>query len=375
MLKTYQYRLYPTPRQESLLDKNLNECCWLYNHFLEQRKTTYETVGKNITFHEQCKTLPKLKESRPSLKIVHSQVLQNVAARIDSGFQAFFRRIKAGEKPGYPRFKINRRYHSFTYPQTGFTCNKDSITLFRVGVIKAAIHRWIRGTPKTCTIKRSSTGKWYAYFVCEIEAPKLLPANNKQVGIDVGLTTFATLSDKTEIKRQRFFKTDEKELAKAQRKFAKEKPGTPEHTRRRKPVARIYERVTFRRHNFAHQESRKVVNKYGFIAVEDLEVNRMMHNNCLAKGMIDTAWSLFFILVFYKAANAGRIAVRVNPAYTTQDCSKCGHRQKMPLSERMYSCPCCRLVIDRDLNASLNILRLGLQSVGNQSLEALGSDT
>ncbi len=370
MLKTYQYRLYPTPHQETLLENTLEECRWLYNHLLEQRKTTYETTGKGLTYYEQAPTLPHLKESRPSLKEVYAQVLQNVTVRIDLAFKAFFRRVKAGEKPGYPRFKGKYRYHSFTHPQTGFTCNKDSVTLSKIGVIRAVIHRWIRGTPKTCTIKRSSTGKWYATFVCEVEAPKLLPVSTKQVGVDVGLTTFATLSDKTEIKRQRFFKTDEKELAKAQRKLSKEKLGTPERDRRRKPVARIHERIRFRRTNFAHQESRKVINKYGFIAVEDLEVNRMVHNKCLSKSISDAAWSLFFALLLYKAANAGRVLVRVNPAYTSQDCSKCGHRQKMPLSERVYSCPCCKLVIGRDLNASLNILRLGLQSVGNQSLEA-----
>ncbi len=375
MLKTFQYRLYPTPHQETLLENTLEECCWLYNHLLEQRKTTYETTGKGLTYYEQAPSLPHLKELRPSLKAIYSQVLQNVAVRIDLAFKAFFRRVKAGEKPGYPRFKSKYRYHSFTYSQKGFSCNKDSITLSKIGVIKATIHRWVRGTPKTCTIRRSSTGKWCVSVVCKVETPKFLLENNKQVGIDVGLTTFATLSDKTEIKRQRFFKTDEKELAKANRKLAKEKIGSSERDKRRKHVARIHERIRFRRTNFAHQESRKVVNKYGFIAVEDLEVNRMVHSTCYAKSISDAAWSLFFTLLLYKAANAGRVLVRVNPAYTTQDCSTCGHRQKLTLSDRVYNCPCCKLIIGRDLNASLNILRLGLQSHGTQPEEALGSDT
>ncbi len=370
MLKTFQYRLYPTPHQETLLENTLEECRWLYNHLLEQRKTTYEATGKGVTFYSQTEQITLLKESRSALKTVYSQVLQNVAVRIDLAFKAFFRRVKAREKPGYPRFKSRYRYHSFTYSQFGFTCNKDSVTLSKIGVIKAVIHHWLRGTPKTCTIRRSSTGKWYATFVCEVGAPKLLPTNTKQVGIDVGLTTFATLSDKTEIKRQRFFKTDEKELTKVQRKLSKEKIGTPERDRRRKPVSRIHERIKFRRHNFAHQESRKVVNKYGFIAVEDLEVNRMVHSTCYAKSIYDAAWSLFFTLLLYKAANAGRTIVRVNPAYTSQDCSTCGHRQKLTLSDRVYNCPCCKLIIGRDLNASLNILRLGLQSHGTQPEEA-----
>ncbi len=375
VLKTYQYRLYPTPHQETLLENTLEECRWLYNHLLEQHRIVYQLENRYPTLFDQHNTIPNLKAQRPSLKGIYSQVLLNVSVRIDLAFKAFFRRVKKREKPGYPRFKSKYRYHSFTYSQFGFTCNKDSVTLSKIGVIKATIHRWIRGKTKTCTIKRSPTGKWYATFVCEVETPKLLPTNTKQVGIDVGLTTFATFSDKTEIKRQRFFKTDEKELAKANRKLSKEKVGTPERDKRRKPVSRIHERIKFRRHNFAHQESRKVVNGYGFIAVEDLEVNRMTHNSCYAKSISDAAWSLFFTLLLYKAANAGRVLIRVNPAYTSQDCSTCGHRQKLTLSDRVYNCPCCKLVIDRDLNASLNILRLGLQSHGTQPEEALGSDT
>ncbi len=377
MLKNFVYRLYPTPHQEVLLNNVLQECRWLYNCFLEQRKSSYETTGKGPTLYDQQNTIPQLKLQRSSLESVYSQVLQNVAMRVDLTFQAFFRRVKVRENPGYPRFKSSHRYHSFTYPQVPHRCsfNPDSVSLAKIGLVKAVIHRELQGIPKTCTVRRSSTGKWYVVVACKTSSDAISHASTKQVGIDVGLTTFATLSDQTEIKRQRFFKTDEKELVKANRKLSKEKLGTPERNRRRKPVARIHERIRFRRHNFAHQESRKVVNKYGFIAVEDLEVNRMVHNKCLSKSISDAAWSLFFILLFYKAESAGRTIVKVNPAYTTQDCSKCGHRQKMLLSERTYSCPCCKLVIDRDLNASLNILRLGLQSHGTQPEEALGSDT
>jgi putative transposase len=135
-------------------------------------------------------------------------------------------------------------------------------------------------------------------------------------------------------------------------------------------VARIHERIAFKRKNFAHQESRKIVNRFGAIAVEDLSVNRMLHNRCLAKSISDAAWSMFFALLLGKAEEAGRQAIKVNPAYTSQDCSRCGHRQKLALSERVYQCPCCRLELPRDHNASLNILRLGLESVGILPVEA-----
>ena len=313
---------------------------------------------------------------RPGLKTVHSQVLQNVAVRIDLAFKAFFRRTKAGEKPGYPRFRGRYRYESLTFPQypSGCSVAGDKLTLSKVGAVRIVLHRPLEGDAKTCTIKRTSTGKWFATFSCEVGAPAPLPPSVEQVGIDVGLTTFATLSvgtDGESIENPRFFRADQAELAKVQRRFAKTAKGTAERRKRRKPVARIHERIKNRRHNFAHQTARRIVNRFGFIAVEDLEVNRMVHNHCLAKSISDAAWSLFFALLFFKAANAGRTIVKVNPAYTSQTCNACGHRQKMPLSERIFRCECCQFVRGRDHNASLNILALGLQSVrGEPPVEA-----
>src|SRR5437588_12584258 len=157
---------------------------------------------------------------------------------------------------------------------------------------------------------------------------------------------------------------EEKALAKVQRKHSKLGKGTPERRRHRKVVARVHERIKFRHDNFTHQESRQIVDRFGVICVEDLHVNRMVHNHCLAKSIHDASWSGFFDKLFAKAAEAGRIALKVNPAYTSQDCSRCHHRQVMPLSERTYHCPCCLLSIDRDLNAALNIRGLGLQALG-----------
>jgi putative transposase len=178
------------------------------------------------------------------------------------------------------------------------------------------------------------------------------------------IRTFATLSDGTEIDNPRFFRQEEKALAKVQRKHSQLAKGTPQRRKHRKVVARVHERIAFKRENFTHQHSRKIVNAYGFIAVEDLHVNRMLHNHCLAKSIADASWSRFFAQLACKAEEAGRTVVKVNPAYTSQTCSTCGHRQKMPLSERIFDCPCCHVQLDRDLNAARNIKALGLQSVG-----------
>jgi putative transposase len=360
---TFQYRIYPTKKQLALLQGTLNECRWLYNHFLEERKNSWEQKQESITMYDQIKTLPSLKKDNASLGMVHSQVLQDVAVRIDLAFKAFFRRVKAGDKPGYPRFRGTGWYDSFTYPQSGYSISMDTITLSKIGVIKAVIHRPIEGKMKTCIVRRTSTGKWFVSFSCEVE-DKPLPESNEAVGIDVGLESFATLSTGESIANPRFFRTDEKALAKAQKKMSKYDKGTPERRKARKVVSHIHERVANRRSNFAHQLSRRIVNSYGVICVEDIQTNRMLHNHCLAKSISDAAWGMFFACLAYKAENAGRRYNAGNPAYTTQDCSGCGHRQKMELSERVYHCPCCQLTLPRDHNASLNILAIGLDSLG-----------
>ena len=363
MRKTFKYRIYPTKKQDRIMSQWFEECRWLFNHFLAERKNAWEQEQKSLSLYEQHASLPALKEQRPSLASVHSQVLQNVAVRIDLAFKAFFRRVKAGEKPGYPRFRGKGRYDSFTFPQSGFSLDGNILRLSKIGNVKVVLHRPVEGNIKTCTIKRSSTDKWYVMFSCEWE-PTPLPENNEAVGIDVGLHSFATLSTGEQIENPRFFRQEERELAKVQRKLSKAEKGTPERKKRRKVVARVHERIAWKRQDFIHQHSRKIVNRFGIIAVEDLNVNRMVHNHCLAKSISDVAWSGFFQLLAVKAEWAARKFVAVNPAYTSQDCSGCGHRQKMPLSERVFKCPCCGLVFDRDYNAALNILGLGLQSLG-----------
>lgn len=362
MLKNFQYRIFPTNKQLNSLESTLEECRWLYNHLLENRKNAYEQEGKGLSCYGQQATYPMLKEQRPSLNSVHSQVLQNVAVRIDLAMKAFYRRVKAGEKPGYPRFKGVARYDSFCFPQSGFSITHDNrVSLSKIGAVKMVYHRPVRGSIKTCTLHRSSTGKWYVTFSCEYEPEPLEPVPT-EVGIDVGLKTFAMLSTGEEIANPRFFRMEEKALAKVQRKHAKLAKGTQERRTHRKVVARVHERAKFKRHNFTHQQSRQIVDCFGVICVEDLHVNRMMHNHCLAKSIHDAAWPAFFSQLSCKAAEAGRQFIQVNPAYTSQDCSRCHHRQKMPLSERVYHCPCCLLSIDRDLNAALNIVGLGRQS-------------
>ena len=360
MRKAYKYRLYPTSAQESALVSVLEECRWLYNTFLAERKALWEQEQKSLGLYAQEAGIIALRAERPSLGLVYSQTMQNVAVRTDLAFKAFFRRVRAGEKPGYPRFKGSGQYHSFTYPQNNGAfkvLEGGLVRLSKVGDVKCKYHRPFEGTLKTCTVSRTQTGKWFVSFSCEVE-PSLLSPSELEVGIDVGLTTFATFSDGSAIKNPRFFKREQKALARAQR------------SKRKKVVARMHERVTNKRKDFAHQWSNRVVAKYGTICAEDLNIKNMLVRGTfphLSKSIADAAWGSFLACVAYKAENAGRVFKQVNPAYTSQDCSSCGARTPMPLSERTYQCAECGLVMDRDLNAAKNILRVGLYSLGASS--------
>jgi putative transposase len=249
---------------------------------------------------------------------------------------------------------------------------EDRLFLSKIGHIQVVVHRPLEGRPKTVTVRRSPTGKWYVAISCEWE-PTPLPPSLEQVGVDVGLHSFATLSTGEQIDNPRFFRQEERALARVQRKYAKLEKGSPARRKHRKAVARVHERIKWRRANHAHQHSRRIVNRYQVVAVEDLDSGRLVHNHCVAKSIHDAAWRQFRDFLAYKAAWAGRQFVAVNPAYTSQDCHVCGHRQLMPLAERIFHCSCCGLSLDRDHNAALNILARGLASIGTQSVAAPGA--
>ena len=372
MKKAYKYRLFPTAKQITILNQTLNGCCWLYNHFLEQRIKAWETKKESLSRYGQDATLKILKKEHPFLSDIFSQVLQNISMRIDLAFRAFFSRVESGGKQGFPRFKGKFRYNSFTYPQGGFKLLKNVVQLSKIGGVKIKFHRPLEGKIKTCTIRRTLTGKWFVSFVCDIEHELTERPIEPAIGLDMGLEHFTTLSNGEHVENPRFFRKEEKAFAKVQRKLSKQKKGTPERAKARKIVARVHERISNKRHNFAHQLARKLVDKYNTICVENLSINDMQKDNfrCINKSISDAAWGMFLDLVGYKAAEAGKRQIKVNPAYTSQDCSRCGTRQKLKLSDRVYHCPCCDLSINRDVNAAKNITRLGLQSLG-VSIEAV----
>jgi putative transposase len=282
---------------------------------------------------------------------------------VDLAFQGFFRRVKAGEKPGYPRFRGYGRYDSFTFKQSGFVLQDQGVLISKIGAVRIIQHRPIEGRIKTLTVQRDAVGNWYACFACEVEA-ETLPFNDLGIGVDVGLESFATLSNGEKVPNPRFFRQDEKELAKAQRKLSKAEKGTPERAKRRKAVQHVHQRIANRRKDFAHKLSRKCVDRFGMIAFENLHIHNMLQNHCLAKSISDAAWNQLIVYTTYKAENAGRVVALVYSRNTSKQCSRCGTMVEKSLSVRVHVCPVCGLVMDRDENAANNILRLGLESLG-----------
>lgn len=363
MRKTFKYRLYPSKKQVGELQKSLDACRWVYNETLALRKGLWKEKQESLSLYDTNKFLPQWKKDKPELSSAYAQCLQNAQLRVDLAYKAFFRRIRAGEKPGYPRFKSFDRYDSFTYPQSGFVLSDTQLRLSKIGIVKIRRHRETEGIIKTLTIRRTATGKWYACFSCEVQA-KPLPVIDAVIGIDVGLKSFATLSTGEKIDNPRFFRKAEKTLGKWQRRLAKQKHGTPERKKTKMVVAHIHEKISNKRRDFAHKASRNIANSYQVIVLENLNIKSMLENNFrgIKKSIGDVAWNQFVQFTRYKAEEAGRTLVQVNPCNTSKRCSRCGQIAEKKLSERIHRCS-CGLVLDRDHNAAINILALGMQSL------------
>ena len=373
--KIFKYRLYPTKAQRTSMNNVLDACRWVYNKTLEVRKKAWEKREESISRYETINMLPDWKKEHSWLRQAHSQVLQEVCTRVDLAFQSFFRRCKAGKNPGYPRFKGEGWYKSFTYPQSGFelletsTCavhRNERLRLSKIGNVKIVYHRPLEGEIKRLHIKRDALGNWFACFVVEFE-PGELPPVSQVVGVDVGLEKFAVLSNGDRFDNPRFFRKDEKALANAQRKLSKCEKGTKEYQRCKRVVQHIHRRIRNRRKDFTHKLSRWLVNNYQIIVFEDLDIKDMQDGNyrSMNKSIGDAAWNQLIQFTAYKAENAGRGFVKVDPRNTSQMCSDCGEIVKKDLSERVHNCPHCGLSLDRDENAARNILARGMACLGS----------
>jgi putative transposase len=407
MRKAFKYRLYPKPDMVRKLEWTLTRCRELYNAALTERRDAYhfhvrqhpnyydlptrQVLSKELSvdYNEQQKALPEIKhEIREEYQQIAAHVLQDVLRRLDLAFQNFFRRVKNAEKPGYPRFKGKYRYDSFTYPDgAGWKFDGPYLSLSKIGKAKVKLHRPLEGKIKTVTIKRE-VDEWYVIFSCEVPEPEKLPRSIEDVGIDLGVTHLATLSNGEMIEHPRSYRKAQKVLAKRQQALDRKKRGSHRRKKAGRLVAKAHRKIARQRRDAHHKASRKLVNRYQVMVFEDIQIGNLtkkpqpkqdengkyLPNGASAKGglnksILDAGWGIFVSMCARKAEEAGRTLIKVNPKYTSQVCSGCGQVKKKDLSERWHICECgCEL--DRDINAAINILERGRRQQGAISVEA-----
>jgi putative transposase len=373
--RAYQEKLKPTPQQERALEAILWRCRRLYNTALEQRITLWRQRGVSLTRYQQEAELKDLRAELPEYASLHSHVLQDVLARLDKTYQAFFRRLSNGEKPGFPRFHGRDRYHSFAYKEYGNGARLENgcLVLSKVGRIAVRWSRPVEGTIKTVTISKEADG-WYVAFSCAEVPTEPLPETGKETGIDVGLKVFLITADGQLVANPRHYRTAERELKKAQQRVSQRKQGS---NRRKKAVlvlAKKHQHVRRQRTDFHHKTALALVRVYDTVYHEAIqpanlsrrpepkpdgnggyERNGASRKAGLNKSIQDAGWRHFLSILAFKAACAGKRVEAVSPAYTSQDCSGCGERIYKTLSVRTHVCTNCGLILDRDENAARNI--------------------
>jgi putative transposase len=409
--RTYKYRLYPNATTEKKLYFTLNRCRELYNAALSERKDSYQlhertqlqinaetgqVVAARMTakqrvkavgYYGQKRDLVEIKAVREEYQGIASHVLQDVILRVERAFQRFF------DGAGFPRFKGRTRYDSFSYPDgAGWKLTveeqgnslKGTLSLTKIGDIKVKLHRKIEGKIKMITMKRE-VDRWFVVFSCEVEQAAPLPVSYEDVGIDLGVTHLATLSNGEMIEHPRYYRRAKKMLEKRQQALSRKKKGSHRSVRAKERIGKAHRKVANQRRDFHHKQSRKLVNRYQVIVFEDVQIANLVKrpkvkqdeetgqylpNGAAAKGgltksILDAGWGMFVAMCSCKAAGAGRTLLKVNPQYTSQICSACGKSRKKTLEERWHSCE-CGAEMDRDVNAAKNILVLGQQHLGGK---------
>ncbi|WP_082731953.1 RNA-guided endonuclease TnpB family protein [Sporosarcina sp. HYO08] len=358
---TYKFKISAKQTQKDKIIETISLCRWLYNTALEQRILLYREKKQSLSFYTQKKELPLLKKEFPIFKTVHSQVLQNVLERLDKAYKGFFGRIRKEQKAGFPRFKGTNRFHSFTYPQSGFELKGNVLKLSKIGDVRIRRHRKIAGKIKTCTIIHKN-GNFFVCFACETTKVAVPALPKKSVGVDLGVQHLAITSDGEIFENPKHLRKNERKLKRLQRSVSKKKKGSNRRKKAVRLLAKLHEHIANKRRDTSHKVSRKLVNEYDLIVFENLNVQGMVKNHHLAKSITDSAWRNLIDLTLYKAENAGKRVVLVNPYNTSQMCSECGTIVKKTLKERVHSCS-CGYIEDRDINAAKNILQLGLSTI------------
>ena len=376
--KGYRFRLLPTRKHLSFFVNFAGACRYIFNHGLDQRKKAYEG-GLSLRYFDQNKELPHLKNQDKTswLQEIHSQILQQALKDLDQAFKHFFRRVKLGQTPGFPRFKAKGIQDSFRYPQ-GFDVDNDRVFLPKIGWVRFLKSRDIPGEIKQVTVSRRGD-HWYISFSCEITKVDPAPApitEENAVGIDMGLNHFATLAIGPQntpqyIPNPRFLNTLLPRLKILSKRVSKKVKGSKNWIKAKRQLAKLHAKIRHARENFAHQLSTQIVKSHDIICVEGLDVASLLQKGSrgLSRSISDAGWRQFLSYLKYKAIEQGKHFVETGKFFpSTQICSSCRHRQKMSLNDREYHCESCGKKINRDLNSA--ILE---KAAGMSALQACGA--
>ena len=371
MKTTFEYRAYPTTKQRKTFTVWLVLLRILYNQALAWRKDVYEATGETVKWTTQGNALPTLKQESQAFGLLHADVLQDCLRRLDKAYQAFFRRVKKGESPGFPRFKGEGRYRSMTFSHLAkelirdVRCKFAKLVVPKVGHLKIRYHRPLPdGKIKNLTISRKASG-WYVQICVEVPDPVKV-AVETTIGVDVGLNSFAVDSDGQHISNPRHYRQSEKKLGKHQRILARRKKGSNRRTQQRQVVARCHERIGNQRKDFQFKAAHHILERCDEVAVENLTITNMLKNHYLAKSISDAGWGAFRLKLQSKAESAGKQFTKVKPYHTSQKCSSCREIMSKQLSDRVHDCPHCGLVLDRDHNAAINIKKAAVALRGGE---------